>query len=611
MARTSEAAATPRHPAARLRQTGGILLALWVGLAASGCGGESALDAITSSGTASALAEAGVAENFALLDHQGRHRELHYHGDAAAIVIMVHGSGCPIVRASLPALDRLVENYGSREVVFWMLNANPQDSRSAIANEAEEWGIDWPILVDEAQLVSSSLGIDRTGEVLVIDPETWRIVYRGGLDDRLDYEVQRAAPRRRPVAEVLDAILAGGDPSQIESLPVRGCLILDAAAEEPMPAYAETVAPILIERCAGCHRPGGVGPWAMTDHATVRGWSPMMREVIRTRRMPPWHADPQVGVFSGAFALSAEESRALVRWIEAGAPRAAGEVDPLARSVTAQSGEWPLGEPDLILDLPPQTIPESGLLDYRYVDLEVPAGGELWVQAVDLRPSNRTVLHHALAHVIYPEGHPKRSQHWQNEMFAGYAPGIDVYPFPPETGRIVPAGATIRVELHYITTGRREQDRPRLGIYLGDQRPRYELHTRGPAERGLAIPPGDGDYRVEVSYVLPQDAVLYAFLPHMHYRGSWIRYEARFPDGSHELLMSVPSYRFTWQRYYVLAEPRALPSGTEIVVSGGFDNSPRNPRNPDPSRLVRWGPQSIDEMFIGYMDYAFRPIDGS
>lgn len=593
----------------RLTALGACLLALLAAGGLAGCDARGAGGALVSA--------PAVVENFALLDHQGRFRELHYHDDAPAIVLMVHGSGCPIVRGSIPALEALAGDYGPRGVIFWLINASPQDDRRSVAAEAEAWGIDLPILIDDAQLVRASLGLERTAEVLVIDPKTWRIVYRGGLDDRLDYEAQKGEPANRAVATVLDHLLDApleapleARAPAVEPLPVRGCLILDEGAEAPLPSYAHDIAPILIRRCAGCHRPEGVGPWAMTDYQTVRGWSPMMREVIRTRRMPPWHADPEIGHFSPDLSLDAGEARAIVHWSLAGAPRGDGE-DPLPAAVTAAHGAWPIGEPDLVLDMPEQSIPESGVLDYRYIDLAIPPGGPLFVRAVDLRPSNRAVLHHALAHVIYPAGHPRHEQHWQNEMFAGYAPGIDNHPFPAGTGRQVPAGAMIRVELHYITTGRPETDRPQLAIYLSDAPAAHELHTRGPAQRDLEIPPGDRDHRVEARWTVPQDAVLYSFLPHMHYRGSWMRYEAVFPGGRRELLLSVPNYRFTWQRYYVLTDPLPLPAGTEIVVTGSFDNSPQNPFNPDPTATVRWGSQSFDEMFIGYMDYAFQPLDAA
>ncbi len=604
----------------------GVAVVLGGWLAACSPPAESVLE--TAPQVQAARDEAKV-ENFALLDHQGRYRELYRQGAASAVVLYVYGRGCPITRAALPELHALADDFAGRGVTVWLIDANPQDDRAALEEEAAAWKISLPILLDESQLVQRALGLERTAEALVIDPSSWTIVHRGALSDRLDYEVQRAKASRRPVAEALEALLTqratAAEPSAtgndvgrrdsaalaaIEPAPVKGCLIsqLDAAH---VPDYATEVAPILIDHCLACHRPQGVAPWEMSDHEMVRGWSSMIREVVRTRRMPPWHADPHVGAFANDLGLSPAQVSALVRWVEAGAPRGSGE-DPLPAAAQPPETSWTMGEPDLVLEGPEQVIPAAGLLPYRYVDLEIPpavhAAGPLWVSAVDLRPSNRPVLHHALAHVIYPPDHPRSAEHWQNEMFAGYSPGLVNHPFPDGTGRTVPRGATIRVELHYITTGREEIDAPQLGIYFADQAPRYELHTRGPAQTQLDIPPGEVDHEVETSMTISEDAMLYALLPHMHYRGSRVRYEAIFPDGAREVLLSVPNYRFTWQRYYVLAEPRPIPAGTEIVVRGAFDNSPQNPWNPDPTARVHWGPQSSDEMFIGYLHFAYRPL---
>lgn len=568
-------------------------------------------------------------ENFALLDHQGRYRELYRQRAASAVVLYVYGRGCPITRAVLPDLHALADDFAERGVTFWLIDANPQDDRAALAEEAEAWKIALPILLDEAQLVRRALRLERTAEALVIDPASWTVVHRGALNDRLDYEVQRQRASRRPVAEALEVLLASqtptpGQPSrgasasrqvaaalaEIAPAPVRGCLIHDADGAQ-VPDYASDVAPILIDHCLSCHRPQGVAPWEMSDHEMVRGWSSMIREVVRTRRMPPWHADPHIGTFANDLGLSPTQASTLVRWVEAGAPRGSGD-DPLPALARPPATSWAMGEPDVVLDVAPQTIPAAGLLPYRYVDLEIPrempARGPLWVSAVDLQPSNRTVLHHALAHVIYPPDHPRSVEHWQNEVFAGYSPGLVGHPFPAGTGRTVPAGAKIRVELHYTTTGREELDTPKLGIYLAEQAPRYELHTRGPAQTQLDIPPGKADYEVETRITLTKDAMLYALLPHMHYRGSRVQFEAIYPSGDREVLLSVPNYRFTWQRYYVLAAPKPIPQGTEIVVRGAFDNSPQNPWNPDPTAWVHWGPQSSDEMFIGYLHYAYRPL---
>ena len=550
-------------------------------------------------------------ENFALLDHRGRFHELHDHRDARAVVLFVQGNGCPIARNAVPALDALRKAYAPRGVVFLGLNASPQDDRAAVAEEVADYGIAFPVLVDETQLVAEALGVDRTAEVLLIDPDGWQVVYRGPVDDRLDYETQRPA-RRHFLREALDAHLAGGrvERRRRES---PGCLIFfphrDPEAWRRI-SYAEDVAPILVERCRDCHREGGVAPWAMTDFAMVRGWSPMIREVIRTRRMPPWDADPAVGRFRNASGLTPDEARTLVHWVEAGAPRGGG-ADPLATRPAGPPQAWPLGEPDLVLTGPVQEIPATGVVPYRYETLEVPIDREVWLRAADLRPTNLAATHHVTAYLVPPEGTlpDVEGPRFNRGLFAGYVPGRQPQPYPEDTGFRLPAGTRIRLQLHYDTTGRPEHDVPRVGLYLAETPPRHELAIGAAASFDFEIPAGARRHRERAVQRLERDIVVHRVTPHMHYRGRAMRIEVRLPDGTRETLLSVPRYRFDWQRQYVLDEPRRLPAGSAIVAEAVFDNSRHNPANPDPTRAVGFGEQSFDEMLFGYFLYHEAPSE--
>ena len=517
------------------------------------------------------------AENFALLDHEGRFHELYRYADHRAIVLFVQGNGCPVVRSALPALRALRAEHEPRGVAFLGLNANPQDTRASVAAEAREFGIELPVLMDESQLVAGALGVERTAEAIAIDPAArFEIVFRGSVDG-------------------LDAHLDGRASPPDARAPL-GCLVTYLDRERAV-SYAEDVVPLLRRRCLDCHREGGVAPWVMRDFATLRGWSAMMREVVRTLRMPPGQIDPHVGRFRDARALSPDEARRLVRWIEAGAPRGAGG-DPLAEVPPPRAPEWPLGAPDLVLELPEQAIPATGVIDYRYLRIEVGNPEDRWVRAVDLRPSNPHVMHHALASRPPPDGSP-----WIEGVFAAYAPGRDPEALPAGTGRLLPANSTLRFQLHYTASGRPETDRPRLALYFHDAKPRHALQVAAALNRDFAIPPFASHHPVSASHLFERDVVLYSLTPHMHWRGKEVSFEAEHPDGSRELLLSVPRYQFDWQRPHVLAEPRRLSAGTRIVVRGAFDNSAANPQNPDPSRSVEWGEQSFDEMFLGYLLY--------
>ena len=305
---------------------------------------------------------------FRLIDQKGNSHELFYFNDQKALVFLVQGNGCPIARNAAPRFQELRDIYSDKEVQFFMLNSNLQDNRLSIREEAKEYGYDLSILIDETQIISESLDLSRTGEVFIIDPKNWSVVYIGAIDDRLTYENQKKKASEHYLKNAIDDLLAGESVSvpRTESL---GCLInFPNKLDKNSISYSEEVAPILLKNCAVCHRKGGVGPWAMTDYNMIKGFSLMMREVIRTKRMPPWHADPLIGQFSNDRSLSNKEIQTLVHWIEAGAPRGEG-TDPLLETIINQS-EWAneeeLGPPDYIINIPSTDIPATGVVDYQY-----------------------------------------------------------------------------------------------------------------------------------------------------------------------------------------------------------------------------------------------------
>ena len=268
-------------------------------------------------------------DNFVLLDHNGDAQNLYYHQDASAIVIMIQGNGCPIVRNAIGDYKKVRDEFESQGAKFIMLNSNLQDTRSAIAAEAKKYSIDIPILHDETQLIGEALDLVRTAEVLVINPKTWNIEYRGPINDRQVYERQKQEASAHYASDAIRDVIAGNTVA-VASRDAIGCLInfAEKNGAHDQISYTDTIAPLLQEKCVVCHTEGGIGPWAMSSYELVRGFAPMMREVIRTKRMPPWHADPHVGVWKNDKSLSVEQTQTLVHWIEAGAPRGEGE-DPL------------------------------------------------------------------------------------------------------------------------------------------------------------------------------------------------------------------------------------------------------------------------------------------
>ena len=525
-------------------------------------------------------------DNFELLDHTGAAHELYYLSDARAVVLMSHRNGCPAQAAAVQAFNALRDGYEAQGVAFLMIGSS--DARTETAARAEEFGIESPVLVDTAGIVGESLGLERAGEALVVSTDGWKLTWRG-------------APTG--VSAVLDAVLNGRAVPGAEALvEVAGCAI--GYPQEAPVSYSDTIAPLLADNCVTCHRDGGIGPWAMTDYSMVRGFSPMIREVLRTRRMPPWHADPMHGDFVNDRSLEPAEVRALVGWIDAGSPRGDGP-DPLAE-LEREWPIWELGEPDLVIEIPAQDVPASGVVEYQYPLAMNPLDHDVWVRATEILPGDRQALHHVITRFFVPKsdseggGFGRRGQ-----GLGGYVPGSVARKLPQDTGTLLPAGARLAFQMHYTPYGKPTTDISKLGIYFHDEPPKHRLAGTVLLNNKIRIPPHAKAHTESQSQVLERDVLVYSLLPHSHYRGKASDFVAHYPDGRSEVLLSVPSYDFNWQTSYVLRAPRMLPAGTRIVHTTTWDNSAQNPANPDPNREVPWGLQSWDEMLFGSISFRY------
>lgn len=545
--------------------------------------------------------------DFTLLDQNGTAHELYYYEDAPAIAIMIQGNGCPIVRNVWTDYAAVRDEFESQGIPFFMLNANLQDKRASIKAEADKYGYDMPILDDTTQLVAEALGVTRTAEVLVINPADWSILYRGPVNNRVGYGQQRKEASEHFLKDALNTALKGGTvETQVRS--AKGCIVnlpatknLSAHAEI---SYSETIAPMLAENCAICHQDGGIGPWAMTDYSMIQGFAPMIREVVLTKRMPPWSADPEIGNFHNARYLTPTQQQMLVHWIEAGAPRGEGP-DPLeTREIDATV--WPLGEPDLIVETPGFEVPASGVIDYQFPTALNPLDHDVWVRAVTVVPGDKTVVHHALvgsSETVTKPGEGDYEDVFDNYLI-GYVPGAESYVYPEGTGVQVKAGGEFRFQMHYTPSGVASMDKTRLGIYFHKAPPKYRLRQQVVLDLQLGIPPESANHTEQAYFEFDHPATIYMLFPHSHYRGKASSFDVVYPDGREETILSVPKYDFNWQHTYSLEEPLDVPAGSRLIHRTVYDNSPRNLANPDPERTVPWGLQSSDEMLYG--SFMFR-----
>jgi hypothetical protein len=340
----------------------------------------------------------------------------------------------------------------------------------------------------------------------------------------------------------------------------------------------------------------------------VQGWSPMMKEVVMTKRMPPAQVDPAVNHFDNARYMDAGELQTLIHWIDAGSPRGESEVDPLTL-ITAPESVWDLGEPDYIVEVPTFTIPATGVLDYENITINLSLEEDVWIKSVQHLPGDRRVLHHLLSFIV-PADYEERIVEGENdsyrEFLEGYAPGKDgAVTYPDNSGMFVPQGSAVQMSLHYTTFGKETVDNTLLGLYFAETEPEFQYSTYSLSHSGsnLVIPAGVSEHKMSASHLFEDEIMLHGLRPHMHYRGKHMRFSVVYPDGSRADIINVPDYNFAWQPTYRLSEPMLLPAGSRVIVEGAFDNSQYNLGNPDPAAVVTGGAQSWDEMFIGYFSY--------
>jgi peroxiredoxin len=551
------------------------------------------------SGPALALNPGEVADNFRLIDQNGQSHELYYLSDMKAVVLMAAGNGCTASRAAAKGLSALRAKYQAQGVEFLGIDSNLSDTPESIAKQAKADGIEMPILNDGLQLIGESLGFSRNGEVLIVNPQNWKVVYRGAY----------AKGSYGYVADALDATLAG-TPVKVAQTDAGGCNIVmperDRRGAHAQISYEKTIAPMLSEHCVACHREGGIAPWQMSSYDMVRGFSPMIREVLRTKRMPPWHADPHYGVFSNDRSLTAEQTKTLVHWIEAGSPRGTG-VDPLT-SVKKDWPVWPLGTPDLVVNLPKFDVPATGVIPYQMWTVDNPLDHDVWVRAVDFLPGARANLHHIIATIGGEMAGQKRDT---DGSLADFVPGSEPLQIPPESGILLKKGAKFGFQAHYTVNGKEASDVTQMGLYFMDKPPQYRYRAAIMANPRIKIPANTKSYTNDATYKFDREVLVYSLHPHAHFRGAAAEFVAQYPDGHEAVLLNVPKYEFNWQTTYELKTPIVLPAGTAVKYSMTYDNSTQNKANPDPNREVPWGQQTWDEMLFGVIRFRYLTSDAN
>ena len=531
-------------------------------------------------------------------DYRGRKWQLEDFSSDKYLIVAFLGTECPLAKLYAARLQSMSGELANQGVRILGVMSNRHDSLLDIQAFARRQEITFPIVKDAGGRLADDLAATRTPEVFVFDQQR-RLRYQGRVDDQYGIGYVRDQPRRRDLRVALDELIAGAEVS-VSKTDAVGCIIgRKKQVDENSPVtYGGQVAEILHRNCAECHREDEIAPFALTDYEEAAGWADMIAEVVRDQRMPPWHADPEHGQFANERRLTEAEKQALYDWAAAGAP--AGELKDLPKLEPKVAG-WQLPrQPELVFNVSPEPfkVPAEGAVRYQYFKVDMELDQDVWFNAAELKPGNRSVVHHILAFAV-PKGQ-RGGLNGARGFLVGYVPGARVEPWPVGHAKKIPAGSELIFQVHYTPIGSEALDQSQLGICLVDEsQVTHEIVTTSAVQPKLDIPPRAPDHQVSSrpGPAFPAGAKLLSMSPHMHVRGKSFEYSL---VSNSKVLLSIPQYDFNWQTTYVLQEPMPLETGDQIKCRALFDNSADNLNNPDPSETVRWGDQTWDEMMIGY-----------
>jgi hypothetical protein len=399
-------------------------------------------------------------------------------------------------------------------------------------------------------------------------------------------------------------------------------LAVAGARARRAPTFYRDVLPILQQHCQVCHRPGEIGPMPLVTYAQVRPYAAAIRRATAARAMPPWFAQPGIGHWANNPSLSAAQIHTLAAWAASGAPAGDLRTAPPPRHWTRG---WNIPRPDRVFRMPVSVIlPAHGDVNYTYEIVPTHFRHPHWVRMVEVRPSSRANVHHAVVYVRRPgarwlRGAPVgkpftaesllgRRYHpnalaTTSDILLVYAPGSSPGRWPHSMGEKIPAGADLVFQMHYITSGRPAVDQASVGLVFNRRPPAQRVLTLQLTNSSFDIPAHAANYRVEVHGSLPGDATLLSFFPHMHLRGKRFEFNLVGRHGRIRRLLEV-NWNFYWQRSYILAHPLFLKAGTILQAIAWYDNSSANPHNPNPNIDVRWGDQTTSEMMVGFFEIA-------
>lgn len=527
------------------------------------------------------------------------------------LVIALFSATCPISGKLAPETARLEKEMKEKGVGMLLVNAPPGQKPEEAAKFISDHKLSSPAVSDADGKLAQQLAATTTTEVFLLDAAR-TLVYRGALNDQYGLGYSKDAPQHHYLRDAVAAMLRG-EPADVAATSAPGCALdlpKEKAVASTMATYYRDVARIMQANCVECHHKGGVGPFALDSYEDVIEHAGMIRKQVERGAMPPWFAAPLEGKAHSPWAndrsLCERDRTDLLAWLASDRPKGDVADAPKARMF---QGEWTIGKPDAIIaGARPVSVKAEGTMPYQHVTVTTDFPEDRWVRGYEILPTAREVVHHVIVSV-HEKGRRVRDggDEGAQGYWAAYVPGNTKQIYPEGFARKLPAGATVSFQIHYTPNGKAVEDTIRMGLLFAKEPPKYVIHTTGLPNARISIPPGEANHVETASRKLPADINVMAWMAHLHVRGKAFKFEVILPDGKTETLLDIPKYDFNWQLRYDYAKPHFLPRGSTIKITAVYDNSTGNPANPDPTKTVRWGQQTFDEMMIGYMEH-YTPL---
>lgn len=540
----------------------------------------------------------------------GRQFDLSSCKNFKATVIALTSTSCPVCKKYVPTLAKIEKQFSSKKIQFCFLNPIASDSASDIQAAIKTNELSGPYLHDQEERLARSLKVQTTAEVLVFD-SAQTLVYRGAVDDQIGLGYALAKPKNTFLVDALNSLVAGEEIS-VSATTAPGCDLWSENDKQTQAktdlTYHDQISRIVQNNCVNCHREKGLAPFSLETSDDILSHAGMIKNVVENGTMPPWFAvEEEATRWANDKSLTPSNKKSLLAWLSS--DRKLGDVGDAPLPKVFQD-EWNIGTPDKEFSIPRvKNIKASGQMPYEYAVVKTKIEKDTWIKAVEIRPTDPTVVHHVL---VFARQNGDRNINGTSGFFAAYVPGNSYQIYPEGFAKKLPAGSDLVFQLHYTPNGKRTVDRTKIGLKFFDGTPTHAVRNVGIAKDGrrsgrdrLEIPAYAENHEEKKSFSIQNDVKLLSFMPHMHVRGKAFRYEL-VTGGKREMLLDVPRYDFNWQLEYRLLEPKLVKGGSAIEITAWYDNSENNPANPDPSKTVYWGDQTDEEMMLGYVEY-YRP----